>query len=244
MGAVLLGLSRGEAEGVAAVTTLGPLAAGLGLLALFAAIERRTPAPLVPLGTLRAPGLARGVGAALALTGATTPAMFLCVLHVQREGGAGPVEAGLLFAPFNLAVIAGSLGGPRVTACAGERGAMAGGLGVVAAGAVLLAVTGGAVNAGLLAALGLMGGGLGVASVASTAAGTAADADRPGLASGLLNTAAQLGSALGLALLVAPAAAAGFALGWAGAAAVAVAAALTIAGVRRPVAAGRPQRSP
>ena len=71
-----------------------------------------------------------------------------------------------------------------------------------------------------------MGGGLGVASVASTAAGTAADADRPGLASGLLNTAAQLGTAVGLALLVAPAAAAGYGWGWAGAAAVAVAAAL------------------
>src|SRR5215213_7254358 len=85
VGAVLLGLSRGEAEGLTAVVTLGPLAAGLSLLALFAAIERRAHAPLVPPGALRAPGLAVGVGAALALTGATTPAMFLCVLHVQDE---------------------------------------------------------------------------------------------------------------------------------------------------------------
>jgi MFS family permease len=244
VGAVLLGLSRGEAQGLTAVVTLGPLAAGLSLLALFAAIERRAHAPLVPPGALRAPGLAVGVGAALALTGATTPAMFLCVLQVQDEGGLGPVEAGLLFAPFNLAVIAGSLAGPRVTARITERATMAAGLGVVAAAAALLAATGGAVNAGLLLAFVLMGAGLGVASVASTAAGTGADAERPGLASGLLNTAAQLGSALGLALLVAPAAAAGFAWGWAGAAAVAVAGALAIAGVRRPVATGRARRSP
>jgi len=243
VGAVLLGLSRGEADGLTAVTTLGPLAAGLALLALFAAIERRAPAPLVPPGALRVPGLAVGVGAALALTGATTPAMFLCVLHVQREGGVGPVEAGLLFAPFNLAVIAGSLTGPRMTERVGERAAMALGLGVVAVAAVLLAVTGGAVNAGLLAAFVLMGGGLGVASVASTAAGTKGG-DRPGLASGLLNTAAQLGTATGLALLVAPAEAAGYGWGWAGAAAVALAAALAIAGVRRPVAAARVRRSP
>ena len=59
VGAVLLGLSRGEAEGLAAVATLVPLAAGLALLALFAAIERRAPAPLLPPGALRAPGLAR-----------------------------------------------------------------------------------------------------------------------------------------------------------------------------------------
>jgi hypothetical protein len=50
--------------------------------------------------------------------------------------------------------------------------------------------------------------GLTCASVASTAAGTAAAAgDAQGLASGLLNTAAQLGTALGIAALATVAAA-------------------------------------
>jgi MFS family permease len=241
VGAVLLGLSRGESDGLAA---LGPLAAGLALLAYFARRQRRSPAPLLPPAALRAPGLARGTLAALALTGATTPAMFLCVLHVQRHGGVAPAEAGLLFAPFNLAVVAGSLAGPRVSARTGERPAMAGGLGAIAAGAGWLAATGAGSIGALLVAFGLMGCGLGVASVASTAAGTrAAGSDGPGVASGLLNTAAQLGSALGLALLVGPAAAAGFAWGWAGAAVLAAAAALAIGGVRRPAAEGCVRRS-
>jgi MFS family permease len=243
VGGVLFGLSRGEADGLAAVTTLGPFAAGLALLAVFAAIQRRAPAPLVPPAAMRAPGLRRAVFAALALTGATTPAMFLCVLRVQRDSGLAPAEAGLLFAPLNLAVIAGSFAGPRVTRRIGEPPAMAGGLLVVAAGAALLAAGGAPETGGLLAAFALMGGGLGVASVASTAAGTRG-AERPGLASGLLNTAAQLGSALGLALLVAPAAAAGFAWGWAGVAVVAAAAAAAIGGVRQPAATGRACRSP
>jgi len=119
---------------------------------------------------------------------------------------------------------------------------MAGGLAAIAAASVWLAAAGATPGAALIATFGLMGGGLGIASVASTAMGTRAG-DRPGLASGVLNTAAQLGTAIGLALLVAPAAAAGFAWGWAGAAAVALAAALAI-GVRRPVAAARPCRSP
>jgi MFS family permease len=248
VGAVLFGLSRGEPDGLGAVVTLAPLGAGVALLALFAAIQRRAPAPLLPPGALRAPGLAPAVFAALALTGSTTPAMFLCVLRVQHEGGFAPLEAGLLFAPLNLAVVAGSLAGPRVSARTGERSAMVGGLLLVAAGAAWLAATGAAEVGRLLPAFALMGGGLGVASVASTAAGTAdrpgAGADRPGLASGLLNTAAQLGSALGLGLLVAPAAAAGFAWGWAGAAGVAATAALAIGGVRRPGAASRARRSP
>ena len=172
VGAVLLGLSRGEADGLAAVATLIPLAAGLGLLALFAAIERRARAPLLPPGALRVPGLGRAALGALAITGTTSPAMFLCVLHVQRDGGLAPAEAGLLFAPLNLAVIAGSLAGPRVTARVGERAAMACGLAAIAAAAAWLAVAGATPGAALIATFGLMGGGLGVASVASTTMGT------------------------------------------------------------------------
>ena len=49
----------------------------------------------------------------------------------------------------------------------------------------------------------LMGSGLGCASVASTASGTAAaDGGLQGLASGLLNSAAQIGTVLGLAILI------------------------------------------
>jgi len=48
-----------------------------------------------------------------------------------------------------------------------------------------------------------MGSGLGCASVASTTSGTAAaDGNLQGLASGLLNSAAQIGTVLGLAILV------------------------------------------
>ncbi len=49
---------------------------------------------------------------------------------------------------------------------------------------------------------GVLSEGLGCASVAATAAGTAAAADRGGLGAGLLNAAAQVGTAMGLAVLV------------------------------------------
>jgi hypothetical protein len=95
----------------------------------------------------------------------------------------------------------------------------------------------------LLGGFVLLGTGLGVASVASTGRGTAAlDAADQGFASGLLATSAQLGTALGLAIVVPIAAAhtralggdpaaqvAGFELGFAIAAALAAAAAGTIA---------------
>ena len=54
----------------------------------------------------------------------------------------------------------------------------------------------------LLAAFTCMGVGLGAASVASTHTGTeAAEPDRQGVASGLLSSAAQIGTAIGLAVV-------------------------------------------
>jgi hypothetical protein len=66
----------------------------------------------------------------------------------------------------------------------------------------------------LVAAFVVLGGGLGVASVASTAAGvTAAGPHHSGVASGVLNTAAQIGTVVGLAVLVSIAAGRTAALG-------------------------------
>jgi MFS family permease len=99
----------------------------------------------------------------------------------------------------------------------------------------------------LIAAFLLMGAGLGAASVASTAAGTArlTTADR-GVGSGLLNSTAQLGNALGLAvtapLIASLPAMAGYRLGFTVAAVVAVAGAFAAYTVPR--ALGRPEPLP
>jgi EmrB/QacA subfamily drug resistance transporter len=207
---LILGLTQAQETAPDAPGTLAALGGALVLLAGFAALERRVRDPLLPPGLLRQGALARASLVAAALTGATTPPMLLATLYVQQVQGRSPAEAGLEFPPFNLAVVAGSLLGPRVVAAVGTRAAMAAGLGGVVAGAGLFAC----VPAGdgylvfLLPAFVLMGGGLGCASVASTAAGTAAaGSDRQGLASGLLNAAAQVGTAVGLAVLVTVAAA-------------------------------------
>ena len=60
-------------------------------------------------------------GVAAVLTATTTPTILLCMFHAQQELDLSPATAGLLFPPFNLAVIAASLVGPR-------RGAIPGGL--------------------------------------------------------------------------------------------------------------------
>jgi MFS family permease len=254
LAALVLALTLAETRGLLAGLTLGAVVVAVIFLGGLVWVEARIPNPLLDRALLRRPGVVGSNAVAAVLTATTTPPMFFCILHAQHVLGLAPVAAGMLFPPFNLAVVAGSLAGPRVVAATGERRAMAGGLLAVAVGA--LALRGIAPNApalpSLLSGFMLLGAGLGVASVASTARGTAAlDAADQGFASGLLATSAQLGTAFGLAIVVPIASAhtralgggpaaqvAGFELGFTLTAALAAAAAGAIAISR----AGQPER--
>jgi predicted MFS family arabinose efflux permease len=201
------------------------IVAGAAVLAGFAAIERRVPAPLLPPHTFRNAQLRDAVIASVVITTASTGPLFLCVLYLQDQLEQGASAAGLLFAPVNLAVIAGSVAATRLD----RRRATAAGLAILGAGAAaLLALPDHPpVPATLTLAFIAIGGGIGAAALGATSAGTAAaDEDRRGLASGLLNTGAQLGNALGPAVCVPLAAAAGAKAAFVAAAALAGIAAL------------------
>jgi len=257
LAALVLTLAFVQARGIAAPATLAALAAAVVLLAAFARVEARAADPLLGGALLRRPDVLEPNAVAAVLTATTTPPMFLCTLYAQQVLGLDPAAAGLLFPPFNLAVVAGSFAGPRLAARVGGRRAMAGGLLTVAAGALALLVIapGGSAPASLMGGFVLMGAGLGVASVASTSRGTAALAGSDqGLASGLLSTSAQVGTVLGLAVITSVAAArtaavgpgpagqvAGYELGFVLAAGVAAAAAVTV-GLRARSTARRERR--
>jgi MFS family permease len=165
------------------------LPAAVVALVAFVLIERRAADPIVPAWTLRRPGFVRANVVAAALTGTTTPAMLLALLYQQEELGRSALETGLWCTPLNLAVILGAtLRPPR---------AMTLGLAAIGAGALALTTL---APAGFVVAFVHMGLGLGCASVASTATGTAAlPDDEQGIASGVLNATAQVGTAIGLA---------------------------------------------
>jgi MFS family permease len=129
--------------------------------------------------------------------------MFLAILYVQQVLQFSPARASVLFPAFSLAVVCGSLSAPRLLRRVGARRTLVTGfLGIGAGALVLVALSPANAIVQLLAAFTSMGVGLGVASVASTHTGTeAAEPDRQGVASGLLNSAAQIGTAIGLAVV-------------------------------------------
>jgi MFS family permease len=207
MGSLVYALSRVERGGPGAAGTWLALAAAVLLGVAFVVRERRAANPLIPPDALRHRGLVGASLVAVLLTGVTTPVALFSVLYLQDVLGYPPALAGVTVAPISVAVVAGSLAGSRLIG-AGRLGAdrtMAAGLLGVALGAGGLATmaTPGGLPPAMVAGFVLSGLGLGVASVASTAKGTAAvPPARQGLASGVLNTAAQVGTALGLAVLV------------------------------------------
>ncbi len=142
----------------------------------------------------------------LVLTAVNGPILFLLTLYLQGPLGYRPLEAGLAFLPASLVLAAAAPLGAWLTGRVGYRLTMAAGTFTLGVAALLFArvSVGGSYLTDLLPGLLLLGVGLSVASVAATIARTARlGATEQGLASGLLNTSAQVGTALGLAALVA-----------------------------------------
>ena len=212
---LVYGLTSAGERGPGSLASWLPLVLATAAFVIFVRHEGRTADPLLPLGLLRSPPIAAANLTALAITASTTPAAYLSVLYIQDVLDMPAGRASLLFPAINLAVIAGSLLGPHVLGRLGARHTLLLGFTGIALGiALLLALPpGGFPVVQLLAAFVLMGAGLGTASVASTQTGTdAADPAHRGVISGVLNSAAQVGTAVGVAPLVPLATAAGWAV--------------------------------
>ncbi|MFB0840138.1 MFS transporter [Arthrobacter sp. E44] len=174
---------------------------GVGIGAGFFVHQRAADQPLIPPDAFRTASLRAGTVVSFANTATTSSATVLATLFLQNELGVTPIEAGLSLLSFSLAVILGSVASkPTLRAIAANRAAGVG-LGFIGIGNLVLATTQG--NwAGIIAGASLAGLGLGLSSVAGTALGTDVSASLTGSASGILNTGAQLGTALGVAILV------------------------------------------
>jgi len=204
-GLVLLvyGLTRAENVGFGSSLTLGTIALALLLLAAFLFVEWRVSDPLVPLRIFRVRDLSGSALVAFANTATTSAVGILATLYLQEVLDFSPTLAGLLGLPLSLSVVAGSFLGSRLTGTLGARRTMALGLlGICAATLVTAGISAEAGVTYVVLGAALSGFALGCSAVASTTRGTSAvDAGERGLASGLLNSSAQVGTALGVAIL-------------------------------------------
>jgi MFS family permease len=129
---------------------------------------------------------------------------FFATLYMQNVLGYSPIETGLAYLPVCLGAGVGAGVGSQLIARTGTRVITVTGALVGAAGVALLSrvPVDGSYVADLLPGLAVMSVGLGSVFVSvASAANAGVPAERAGLAASLLNTAQQLGGALGLAVL-------------------------------------------
>lgn len=250
LAAVVYAVVQAPEVGWGAAGTWWVLGAGVLLVAVFVAQQARGRDPLLRLGIFRAPGLAAANLVQLLLGAAWIPMWFFLNLYLQQVLGFTAFPSGAALLPMTLLIMLGMVVlAPRVLAVLGVRTATVVGLVLLAAGMAWLALIDpdgsyavDVLPASMLAALGMS---LAFIPTLGTAI-SAAPPQEGGLASGIVNTSYQIGSALGLAVMTAVAAAAGadrlgdavaltegYAAAFTGAAVVAVAGALAATALPR-----------
>ena len=184
--------------------TLGLAALAVGLLALFVFIESRSPAPLIRLGIFRVRSLTTANGVLLLIGGGLFGYFFFSTLYVQEILGYSPLKAGFAFLPVTAGIVVGAGLAQQLAKRIGVRATAMVGMTIASCGLFLTTRAGidGSYWKDLLPGLIPMSVGMGLTFVPITLiATTNVGPDDAGLASGLFNTAQQVGGALGLAVL-------------------------------------------
>jgi EmrB/QacA subfamily drug resistance transporter len=185
------------------VQTILLVAGSAVLLAAFALIEARHPAPLVPLRFLRSRTLV-AANLVMLLTGTVAVAMpFVLTLYAQQVLGYSAVKFGVGSVVLAVAVTVGAIVAQAAVVKVGSRPVAATGMALMGAGSLLLTQVsvGGSYFGDIFFGLLVVGPGIGLAFVTATVAALAGvDEHESGLASGLSNTALQIGGALGVAI--------------------------------------------
>ncbi len=191
--------------GWGSTATLAKIGGAMVLLAAFVAIESRQRAPLMPFSIFRLRTL-RGANTVALLVGMSLFSMFFFIsLYMQEVLHFSALRTGLSYLPLAVGIIASAGGASFAVTRFGFKPVLLTGLLFIAAGLLWFSrvhapggtFSGDVLGPSLLAAIGL---GLSFVPV-TIAAMTGTRPHEAGLASGLVNTAQQVGGALGLAIL-------------------------------------------
>lgn len=196
-----------EGAGWASLQTLGLLGLAVVLFMVFLVMQKNKKEPLLPLSIFKAPNLSAGNLVMGLMAGAWIPLWFFLNLYLQQVLNYSAFNSGLALLPmtFTIMVLMVGVTGKLVARFGFKANMIAGFIALTAAlilfsnvpvdGSFIVHV----LPASLLGAVGMS-----LAYIPGTIASmSGAKPEETGLASGLVNTSYQIGSALGLAIIVA-----------------------------------------
>lgn len=210
---IVYGLTRAGTEGWSDTWTVASLVAGVALLALFIVVEMRVQHPLLPFRIFTNRTRASSFVAMFLAPAAMFAMFFFLSQYIQNVMGYSPLKAGVAFLPFTVGIVVGAGLASNLVNRIDPR--YISGVGTLLAAGALFGfsrlpydtsfpveeVTGTYV-ADILPYIVLMAFGMGLTFVPVTL--TAVHhlrSEDSGIGSGVLNTAQQVGGALGLAVL-------------------------------------------
>jgi EmrB/QacA subfamily drug resistance transporter len=212
IGCLVFGIVNSAQAGWGAPVTVAALVAALVLLTVLVVNEARARQPIMPLHLFASRVRTGAYLARMFYLGAMIGFFYFTTQFLQGVLGYSALRAGIAFFPMTVVNFVVAMAIPRLTPRFGNATLLAGGVAITLVGMAWLSYVG--VDSSYLTAVALpmvlIGAGQGLAFAPLTSAGiTGVTGKEAGAASGLVNTAHQLGSALGLAILVAVSASAG-----------------------------------
>jgi MFS transporter, DHA2 family, multidrug resistance protein len=200
--AVIYGLKQLAQDGLGWLPVLS-VAAGVAAGAAFARRQRELADPLIDLGLFRAPAFSASLAAFMISIFVIAGIFLFLAQYLQLVLGLSPLQAGLWTVPSAGGLIAGSMLAPLIVRRVRPAFVMAGGLALSAVGFGMLIQVNAASGLAVLV-VGSVLFSLGVAPVGTLASDIivgSAPPERAGAASGISETSAELGGALGIAVL-------------------------------------------
>jgi DHA2 family multidrug resistance protein-like MFS transporter len=200
--AVIYGLKDLAQDGLGSLP-LAAITAGLVVAAAFVARQRRLADPMIDVGLFRLTRFNIALATNFLAIFVSVGYFLFVAQYLQLVVGLSPLQAGLWSLPSAFGFIAASQLGPRVLRQVRPASVIAGGLAVAAAGLVVLAqvgVGGGLVplvSGSVIISLGLAP----VFGVTTEVIVGSAPPSQAGAASGISETGAELGGALGIAVM-------------------------------------------
>lgn len=203
--ALILGIEQSSVWGWQSPLTIGLLIAGVVLLVLFVLVELRTNDPIVHLHLFKDHAFLGDALMLMLVQAAITGIMIFVGIYLQVVLGFSPGQAGAALMPLLIPVLFMVYFAGRTYDRVGTRIPATFGSVVLTIGLAILALGTGAQSYPTMA-IGMLGIGLGVPFIqvpSNTDGMSRVEAERRGMASGVLQTFRQFGAASGLAIMAA-----------------------------------------